>query len=60
MKTEVAVIGAGTGGCAAVLAAAEAGRKVVMTCPHDWVVGQLTAQAVPPDEHWSIKRYDST
>jgi glycine/D-amino acid oxidase-like deaminating enzyme len=60
MKTEVAVIGAGTEGCAAALAAAEAGRKVVMTCPHDWVGGQLTAQAVPPDKHWAIERYGST
>jgi hypothetical protein len=60
LKTEVLVIGGGTGGCAAALALAEAGRNVVMTCPNGWIGGQLTSQMVPPDEHWGIERYGCT
>jgi hypothetical protein len=48
---DVAIIGGGLGGCAAALAALRAGRTVVLTEPTDWIGGQLTQQAVPPDEH---------
>ncbi|MGH8968966.1 MAG: FAD-dependent oxidoreductase [Actinomycetes bacterium] len=48
---DVLVVGAGCGGVAAAIAAAELGRRVVLTEPTAWVGGQLTAQAVPPDEH---------
>jgi hypothetical protein len=60
MKTDIAILGSGTGGCAAALAAAEAGRSVVMTSPNGWIGGQLTAQMVPPDEHWAVERYGCT
>ena len=51
MRTEILVVGGGLGGCAAALAAARAGRSVVISEATDLVGGQLTAQAVPPDEH---------
>ena len=50
------VIGGGVGGCAAALAAAKMGRRVIMTEETDWIGGQLTSQAVPPDEHPWIER----
>lgn len=50
------IVGGGLGGCAAALAATEAGRSVLLTEPTDWIGGQLTQQAVPPDEHRWIER----
>ncbi|MEZ4637418.1 MAG: FAD-dependent oxidoreductase [Caldilineaceae bacterium] len=50
-STEILIVGAGTGGVAAALAAARLGKQVILTEETDWVGGQLTAQAVPPDEH---------
>jgi hypothetical protein len=54
---DVAVIGGGLGGCAAALAALRAGKTVVLTEPTDWIGGQLTQQAVPPDEHPWIEQF---
>ena len=48
---DLVIIGGGFGGCAAALAAARRGLRVVMTEETDWVGGQLTAQAVPLDEN---------
>lgn len=48
------------GGVAAALAAAEAGRRVVLTEPTTWIGGQLTSQAVPPDEHPWIEQFGAT
>lgn len=59
-QAEVLIVGAGVGGCAAALAAAEAGRRVILTEESDWIGGQLTAQAVPPDEHGWIERFGCT
>ncbi len=53
----MAVVGGGLGGCAAALAALRAGRSVVLTEPTDWIGGQLTQQAVPPDEHAWIEQF---
>ena len=50
-STDVLIIGGGLGGCAAALAALRLGKRVIMTEETDWIGGQLTAQAVPPDEH---------
>lgn len=50
-RADVVIIGGGLGGCAAAIAALRAGKRVVMTEPTDWIGGQLTQQAVPPDEH---------
>ena len=58
--TDVAVIGGGTGGVAAALAAARAGARVVLSEETDWIGGQLTSQAVPPDEHPWIEQFGAT
>ncbi|TDQ46368.1 FAD-dependent oxidoreductase [Actinorugispora endophytica] len=58
--TEILVVGGGLGGVAAALAAAGAGNRVVLTEETDWIGGQLTAQAVPPDENPWIERFGST
>ncbi len=60
LRAEVAVIGGGLGGCAAALAAAALGRTVILTEETFWVGGQLTSQAVPPDEHQWIESFGST
>jgi hypothetical protein len=51
LPCDVLVVGGGVGGVAAALAASELGRLVVLTEAGSWVGGQLTSQAVPPDEH---------
>ncbi|MDZ4801078.1 MAG: FAD-dependent oxidoreductase [Bryobacteraceae bacterium] len=60
MTCDVAIIGGGVGGCAAALAACRNGMRVVLTEETDWVGGQLTSQAVPPDEHPWIEQFGST
>ena len=60
LNPDVGVIGGGVGGCAAALALAEAGHRVVMTEEYDWIGGQLTSQAVPPDEHGWIEQFGCT
>lgn len=57
---DVVIIGGGVGGCAAALAAARAGRSVLLTEETDWIGGQLTQQAVPPDEHPWIESFGCT
>jgi hypothetical protein len=57
IAADVAIVGGGLGGCAAALAALRAGRSVVLTEPTDWLGGQLTQQAVPPDEHPWIEKF---
>jgi len=57
ISADLAIIGGGIGGCAAALAAARAGRTVILTEPTDWIGGQLTSQAVPPDEHPWIEKF---
>jgi len=60
LHADVVIIGGGTGGCAAALASARMGRTVIMTEETDWIGGQLTSQAVPPDEHPWIERFGCT
>ncbi len=57
---DVVIIGGGLGGCAAAIAAAQKGKRVLMTEPTDWIGGQLTQQGVPPDEHRWIETTGST
>jgi FAD dependent oxidoreductase len=59
-RCDVAVIGGGVGGFAAALAALRDGMKVVLTEETDWLGGQLTSQAVPPDEHPWIEMFGCT
>jgi hypothetical protein len=51
MKCDVLIVGGGLGGIAGALAAVRLGRTVVLTEETEWLGGQLTTQAVPPDEH---------
>lgn len=57
---DVLVVGGGLGGVAAALAAVRHGRRVVLTEPTTWLGGQLTSQAVPPDEHPWIEMFGCT
>jgi hypothetical protein len=59
-STQVLVAGGGLGGVAAALAACERGARVVLVEQHTWLGGQLTSQAVPPDEHPWIERFGCT
>ena len=60
LKADVAVIGGGVGGVAAALAALRNGRTVILTEETDWLGGQLTSQAVPPDENAWIESFGCT
>jgi FAD dependent oxidoreductase len=60
ISADVVIVGGGLGGCAAALAALRSGRTVVLTEPTDWIGGQLTSQAVPPDEHPWIEQFGSS
>ncbi|CAM2843529.1 FAD-dependent oxidoreductase [Paenibacillus sediminis] len=59
-KFDVVVLGGGLGGCMAALAAAKMGLHVMLTEETDWLGGQLTSQAVPPDEHPWIEQFGCT
>src|SRR5208282_6019783 len=60
LAADFVIIGGGLGGCAAALAAARNGLRVIMTEETDWIGGQLTAQAVPPDENPWIETFGGT
>ena len=59
LSCDVAVIGGSLGGCAAALAAARNGMRVILTEECRWIGGQVTSQAVPPDEHPWIEQFGS-
>jgi len=58
--SEILIVGGGIGGVAAALAACRAGRTVVLSEETDWLGGQFTSQAVPPDEHPWIEQFGCT
>jgi hypothetical protein len=60
MAADLVVTGGGLGGCAAALAAARHGLRVILTEETDWIGGQLTQQAVPPDENPWIETFGGT
>jgi hypothetical protein len=60
LAADLVIIGGGLGGCAAALAAARSGLRVIMTEETDWIGGQLTSQAVPPDENPWIETFGGT
>jgi hypothetical protein len=59
-KPDILIVGGGLGGVAAAHAACRLGMRVTLTEPTDWIGGQLTAQAVPPDEHPWIEATGAT
>jgi len=60
LAANLVIIGGGLGGCAAALAAARHGLRVILTEETDWIGGQLTQQAVPPDENRWIESFGGT
>ena len=56
-ESEILIVGGGLGGVSAALAACAAGCRVVLTEETDWLGGQLTSQAVPPDENPWIEQF---
>ncbi len=60
LAADLVIIGGGVGGCAAALAAARNGLQVIVTEETDWIGGQLTQQAVPPDENKWIETFGGT
>ena len=58
--TDILIVGGGLGGCAAALAATSLGSRVILSEETGWIGGQLTAQAVPPDEHPWIEQFGCT
>ena len=59
-EADIAIIGGGTGGCAAALAALQMNQRVVLTEETEWIGGQFTQQGVPPDEHQWIENQGAT
>jgi hypothetical protein len=57
---DVVIVGVGLGGVAAALAVANQGLKALLTEETAWIGGQLTSQAVPPDEHPWIEEFGRT
>ena len=61
VECEVLVVGGGTGGVAAALAAARRGRQTCLVEETDWLGGQLTSQGVSAlDEHDLIESFGGT
>src|SRR5689334_9606632 len=60
LAADLVIIGGGLGGCAAALAAVRNGLRVIVTEETDWLGGQLTTQAVPPDENPWIESFGGT
>lgn len=60
MEFDVIVVGGSLGGVRAAISAASCGKQVLLTEETDWVGGQLTSQAVPPDEHRWIETQGAT
>jgi hypothetical protein len=60
LAADLVIIGGGVGGCAAALAAARNHLRVVITEETDWIGGQFTQQAVPPDENRWIETCGGT
>lgn len=58
--TPILIVGGGVGGVAAALAALRLGHRVILTEESPWIGGQLTSQAVPPDEAVWIEEYGAS
>lgn len=59
-RVDVVICGGGLGGCAAAIAVCRLGLRAILTEETDWIGGQLTSQAVPPDEHRWIEQFGCT
>jgi hypothetical protein len=57
---DLIIIGASLGGTVAAWRAASLGCRTLLIAAHAWLGGQLSAQAVPPDEHPLIEHGGAT
>ncbi len=60
MTVDIAIFGGSLGGVLAAYSAAKSGKKTALFSETEWIGGQLTAQAVPPDEHKWIEETGCT
>ncbi len=51
LKADIIIVGGGVGGVACALSSLQHGLSVIMTEETSWLGGQMTSQAVPPDEN---------
>ena len=58
--TDILIVGGGAGAIGAALSALRLGKSVIMSEETDWIGGQLTAQAVPPDENPWIEDFGAS
>ncbi len=57
---DIVIIGGSLGGTLAAYQSAKSGKRVALVESTDWIGGQLTSQAVPPDEHPWIESFGCT
>jgi hypothetical protein len=60
LSADLVIVGGGVGGVACALAAARNGVRVILVEQYDWIGGQLTSQAVPPDEYPTVEAFPCT
>ena len=61
MQCDIVIVGGSAGGCAAAMAAVQAGASVCLLAAGTWLGGQLTAQGVcTPDEQQHIETFGGT
>ena len=60
LSADAAIWGGSLGGTLAAYSLARSGKNVLLFEETDWIGGQLTVQAVPPDEHMYIERTGCT
>lgn len=60
LYSDILVVGASLGGTIASIACARNNEKIIVLESTDWIGGQLTSQACPPDEHKWIGEQGST
>ena len=60
IKAQIIICGASLGGTLAAYSAAREGKTAILLEKTRWIGGQLTSQAVPPDEHMWIEEQGCT
>jgi len=60
LYADIVIWGGSLGGTLAAYSAAKSGKSVLLFEETDWIGGQLTSQAVPPDEHKWIEETGCT
>ncbi|MFS0781084.1 FAD-dependent oxidoreductase [Bacillus sp. 1P06AnD] len=60
MQADVLIVGGGLGGCAAAMAVCSKGLSAILIEETNWIGGQSSTQAVPPDEHPWIEDFGCT